>query len=82
MKSMYLHLPIELVINPSESSHTVTVIVSAPTVCRPVAGLQSYSVNIVKVEVSCSASCVRYSRMKVVLYGQWKLVCFDSVYVR
>ena len=82
MKSMYLHLPIVLVIYPSKSSHTDTAIVSASTVSMSDARLQSYSVNIVEVEVPCSANCVRYTHLEVVSYGQCKLVCFNSVHVR
>ena len=82
MESMYLYLPIELVIYPPKSSHTVTAIESALTVCMSDARLQSYSVNIVEVEVSCSASCVRYTRLEFVSYGHCELVCFDSIHVR
>ena len=75
IESMFLHLPIELVIYPSKSSYTVTAIVSASTVCMSDARLQSYSVNIVEVEVSCSASLVRYTCSNVVLYSHCELVC-------
>ena len=79
---MYPHLPIVLVIYPSKSSYTDTAIASASTVCMSDARLQSYIVNIVEVEVSCSADSVRYTHLKVVLYSQCELVCFNSVHVR
>ena len=82
MKSMYLHSPIVPVIIPSKSSYTVTAIVPASTVCMSDARLQRYSVNIVDVEVSCSASCVRYTRLEVVLYSHRELVCLNSIHVR
>ena len=81
MKSMYPHLPIVLVIYHSKPSHTVTAIVSASTVCMSDAGLQSYSENIVKVGVSCSVTCVRHTRLRVVSYGHRELVCFDKIHV-
>ena len=56
---MYLHLPVVLAIHPSESSYMVIAIESASTVYMSDARTQSYSVNMVEVEVSCSASCVR-----------------------
>ena len=79
---MYLRLPIVLVIYPPKSSYTVTAMVCASTVCMSDARLQIYSVNIGEFEVSCSASCVRYTRLEVVVYGQCELVCFNSVHVR
>ena len=74
MKSKFLNLPLVLVIYPSKSSYTVTVVVTDSTVCMSDAGLQSYRVNIVKVVGPSSASCVSYTRSIVVLYGQSKLV--------
>ena len=62
MNSMYPLVPIVLFIYHSMSSYTVTAIVSVSTVCMSDAGLQIYSVNIVRVGVFCSASCVRYTR--------------------
>ena len=60
----------------------ITTIISASIVSMSDARLQNDSVNIVDFEVPCSASCVRYTCLKVVLNGQCELVCFDSVHVR
>ena len=82
MLSKYLHLPIVLVICPLKSSYMVSAIVSAITVGMSDARMQSYSVNIVEVEVSCSACCVRYTRFDVVSYDRCELICSRGIYVR
>ena len=66
MKSMYPHLPIVPVKYSPKMYYTVTAIVSASNVCMSEVILQSYSVNIVEVKVSCSASCVLYTCSEVV----------------
>ena len=82
MLSKYLYLPIVLVISPSKSSHMVSSIASAITEGMSDARMQSYSVNIVEVGVSCSAYCVRYTRFDVVLYNSCELICSKGIHVR
>ena len=76
--SKYLHLPIVLVICPSKSSY----IISASTAGIIDARIQSPSVNIVEIEVSCFSCCVRYIRFDVVSYDRCELICSKGIHAR
>ena len=58
--SKYPHLPINLVICPSNSSYMISAIVSVSSVGMSDDRISSHSENIVEVRVSCFSCCMHY----------------------